>query len=112
MWRNWATTWLWVCVLALWTLNVHAEEPYRQFLDRLKGEGLFDLALFYLDDLEKNPQVDEKFRLDIQLERANMLQEAAAGMPPRSPGRTKRLDEAEKAFRKLPCSTQRSSAPW
>ena len=47
-----------------------AEEPYRQFLEKLRNEQLFDLALGYLDDLEKNQAADAAFATEIPLERA------------------------------------------
>lgn len=75
-----------------------AEEPYRQFLEKLNTSGYHDLALVYLNDLEKGGNADPEFVKEIPLERAILLQAAAAKMSPRSPGRTKRLDEAEKVL--------------
>lgn len=78
--------------------HLYAEEPYRQFLEKLNSNGLHDLALVYLNDLEKGNYADPEFVKEIPLERAILLQAAAAKMPARSPGRTKRLDEAEKVL--------------
>ncbi len=75
-----------------------AEEPYRQFLEKLRDEKLFDLALVYLDDLSKNKQLDETFVAEMPLERAILLQRSAKAMGMRSPARATRQDEAEKAF--------------
>ncbi len=77
---------------------VVAEEPYRQFLEKLNDAGFHELALVYLDDLQKSGSSDPQFLQEIPLERAILLQSAASKMPARSPGRTKRLDEAEKAL--------------
>ncbi|MCC6510345.1 MAG: hypothetical protein IT423_14675 [Pirellulaceae bacterium] len=82
----------------IWPPTVQAEEPYRPFLEKLRSEQLFDLALYYLDDLEKTQQGDSTFLSEVPLERAVLLQESATAMGARSPGRVKRLDEAEKAF--------------
>lgn len=81
--------------------RLQAEEPYRQFLEKLRGQQMFDLALFYLDELEKNQSVDATFANEIPLERATLYQEAAATMALRSPQRATRLDEAERAFEKF-----------
>lgn len=78
--------------------TVYAEEPYRQFLEKLNENGFHDLALVYLNDLEKGGHADPQFLKEVPLERAVLLQAAASKMPARSPGRTKRLDDAEKAL--------------
>ncbi len=78
--------------------TVQAEEPYRQILEKLNENGYFNLALVYLSDLEKGGYADPAFVKEIPLERAILLQASAAKMPARSPGRNKRLDDAEKAL--------------
>ena len=78
--------------------SVCAEEPYRQFLEKLNETGYYNLALVYLNDLEKGGYADPAFVKEIPLERAILLQSSASKLPARSPGRSKRLDEAEKAL--------------
>lgn len=78
--------------------TVNSEEPYVQFLEKLRDQRLYDLALSYLDDLQKNNQVAAQFRTEAPLERARLLQESAASMGPKSSMRASRLDEAERAF--------------
>ena len=81
--------------------SAQAEEPYRQFLEKLRSEQLYDLALGYLDDLEKSQATDRQFAVEIPLERARLYQESAAAMGARSPLRTTRLDDAERAFQRF-----------
>ncbi|MGN6136681.1 MAG: hypothetical protein ACTHOU_19535, partial [Aureliella sp.] len=78
-----------------------AEEPYRQFLEKLRQEQLFDLALVYLDDLEKNQSADAAFAVEIPLERARLFQGSALTMGLQSPQRAARLDDAKNAFERF-----------
>lgn len=75
-----------------------AEEPYRQFLEKLRTERLYDLALSYLDDLAKSPSVEPEFVTEIPLERAMLLEASALTMGQRSPQRETVLDQAKQAF--------------
>ncbi len=47
--------------------SVQAEEPYRQFLEKLNENGFHNLALVYLNDLEKGGQADATFSKEIPL---------------------------------------------
>lgn len=75
-----------------------AEEPYRQFLEKLRAERMYDLALSYLDDLAKNATVDPEFATEIPLERAIFLEASALTMGQKSPQRAAVLDQAKQAF--------------
>ncbi len=79
----------------------HAEEPYQRFLQKLRDEQLFDLALTYLSDLEAAPQVSRQFKSEIDLERGLLRYQSAATLSPQSPLRPGKLNEAESNLRKF-----------
>lgn len=54
-----------------------AAEPAERFLERLRGEGYFELAVRYLDRLEEYPGVPAEFTETVELERAHVLTAAA-----------------------------------
>lgn len=78
-----------------------AAEPYQRFLEKLRTERLFDLALVYLDDLQDEPKVSREFKSEIALERGMLLYSASALMPVQNPQRAGKLDSAEKAIREF-----------
>ncbi len=78
-----------------------AEEPYQRFLQRLKEEQLFDLALLYLEDLEANPRTSAEFKADVDLEKGLLLYQAAASLPNRNANRDGKLDAAEDSIREF-----------
>ena len=78
--------------------SVRAEEPYERFLQKLRDEQLFDLALVYLGDLQTKPNVSGQFKANIELERGLLLYQAAAVMPAIKPERPQKLDDAEAAL--------------
>lgn len=88
-----------VLLLGSGSLRVNAEEPYKLFLEKLRNERLFDLALVYLSELEDEPNVSEDFKSVISLERGILLYSAAAQMAPQNPQRPLKLDQAEAAIR-------------
>ncbi len=81
--------------------ETRGEEPYQRFLDRLRNEKLFDLALVYLSDLEANPYVTEEYKTQIPLERGILFYNAAAVMSAKNPLRAAKLDKAEQAMREF-----------
>ncbi len=89
---------LWCCLLLAFTPCARADEPYERFLQKLRDEQLFDLALVYLNDLQDKPNVSGKFKADIELERGLLLYQAAAIMPASKPERPQKLDDAEAAL--------------
>ena len=99
---NWQTTMATAC-LGLWLFSyngtLHGEEPYQRFLEKLKSEQLFDLALVYLNDLEDEPNVSEDFKAVIALERGMLMYSAAAQMSSQNAQRPVKLDQAEAAIR-------------
>lgn len=81
--------------------SVRAEEPYQRFLQKLRDERLFDLALVYLEGLESQPGVGPEFKLEAELEKGLLLFQSAALMPPSNAERADRLDRAEAALREF-----------
>lgn len=81
------------------TSNLVAEEPYKLFLEKLRNERLFDLALVYLSDLEDEPNVSDDFKAVISLERGILLYSAATQMTAQNAQRPVKLDQAESAIR-------------
>ena len=101
-------TWRWQSTIAtaclgLWLFScngtLQGEEPYQRFLEKLKSEQLFDLALVYLNDLEDEPNVSEDFKAVIALERGMLMHSAAAQMSSQNAQRSVKLDQAEAAIR-------------
>ena len=77
--RTFLATTLWVILTAITTLSLQAEEPVVEFLDALRGKGLFDLADAYLEKMETSPLAEEKFKERIPIERAeNLIQSYSA----------------------------------
>ncbi len=79
--------------------SVKGDEPYQRFLEKLKSEQLFDLALLYLNDLEDEPNVSEDFKAVMALERGMLMYSAAAQMSAQNGQRSVKLDQAEAAIR-------------
>jgi len=88
-----------VLLLGFGSENVSAEEPYKLFLEKLRNERLFDLALVYLSDLEDQPNVSDEFKSVILLERGMLLYSAASQMSTQNAQRPVKLDQAEAAIR-------------
>ncbi len=81
--------------------NANAGEPYRRFLQKLREERLFDLALVYLEDSQKRSGVDQEFLSAVELERALLYFDSALLLSPKAPQRAEKLNETEKNLRKF-----------
>ncbi|HAC90683.1 MAG TPA: hypothetical protein DCF63_08625 [Planctomycetaceae bacterium] len=79
----------------------HGAEPYERFVERLREQGYYDLALNYLDDMSQRPALPAEFRESIELERSLLWFQSANSLGPKSPQRAERLDQAETALRKF-----------
>lgn len=93
-----------VACLALPALAVAplaAEEPYQRFLEKLRDQQLFGLALTYLDHQQDKPNLPAEFKADLQLERGLLLYQAAANLPSNNSQRPQKLDEAEVALQQF-----------
>jgi hypothetical protein len=93
--------------LALWLglvsagYSIRAEEPHQRFIKQLREERLFDLALVYLDDIQKRPSLDAEFRKVVDLERALLFLNAASQLSPKTPQRGEKLEKSEAFLRKF-----------
>lgn len=88
-----------LCLFGNGVLPAGAEEPYKLFLEKLRNERLYDLALVYLSDLEDAPDISDDFKSVILLERGILLYSAASQMSPQNAQRPVKLDQAETAIR-------------
>ena len=52
---------------------VNADEPAKQFLDALRENGYYDVALDYLDSIEQSDLITDGFREALSFERAETL---------------------------------------
>ena len=52
---------------------VNGEEPAEAFLEALRENGYYDVALEYLDDLEKGDLISKEFRSSLPFEKAEIL---------------------------------------
>lgn len=88
-----------ITVLTLCPLCLRSEEPYERYLEVLREQQLYDLALVYLDELEGKRGVDDVFKSEIELERGMLQYLTAAKLSPANPERSGRLDAAEQSLR-------------
>lgn len=73
----------------------HADEPAAEFVNALRNQGYYDVALEYLADIKDDPLVSGKFRKTIPYERASTLIDQVATMRDRDQIENQ-LDEAQK----------------
>ncbi len=74
-----------------------ANEPAEEFLNALRERGYYDLALTYVDRLQRNPRTPSEIKEDLPYQRGLVLVEAARGS--RDPVvRQRFLGRAEKAL--------------
>ena len=86
-------------ILLVWgvTTPVGAVEPAKAFLDALRQQGYYQVALDYLDTVPDNPAVPIQFKENLQYERGVTLVEGARFQ--RDPAlRDKWLDEGQKVL--------------
>lgn len=79
--------------------RLQSEEPYMRFLQRLRDEQHYDLAIVYLDQLDGSNLVGPEFAVDAAIERGLLLYQTAASMPESNPVRESKLSEAESVLR-------------
>ena len=75
--------------------EVHAEEPCQAFLEALREERLFDVAIEYLDAMENSPLAPPEFRERIALHKVAVLLDEA-GLIRDDARLTAQLDRTEK----------------
>lgn len=77
------------------TSAIHGQEPAKAFVDALRDNGYYDLAIDYLDDLEQGDLIDDSFRRRISLEKAETLIQSVSKI--RDPEKWEaRLSQAQK----------------
>ncbi len=77
-----------------------SEEPAKAFLDRLISKKYYDVALDFLDELEKSPSTPPELKSEVQLQRARTIFRSTELI---SPGAAleKRFDECAAAYAKF-----------
>jgi len=92
--------WIFSCFLAAWpaSQDIRAEEPASRFVERLREEGLFDVASKYLDIYGKNGWLPDSMRRDAPLERLMIIQDSLA-VSRTTKERDERLAALENGFR-------------
>ena len=60
-------------IIAVFPWYSGAQEPAQEFVQALRDNGYYDLAIKYLDDVEKGNLIDQSFRARIPLEKAETL---------------------------------------
>lgn len=75
-----------------------AEEPVKPFLEKLKQDRLYDVALRYLDIEEKKGRLPEAIKVDLPLERI-LLMQASLSLPQNASELEAKLDGIEKTIR-------------
>ena len=78
--------------------SLFGEEPYERFLEKLRDERLFDLAIVYLDQLDSRPGLKPEMKSGIELERGLLLYQSAAILPGNHAERKQKLDDAERSL--------------
>lgn len=76
--------------------SLPAEEPAQAFLDALRENGYYDVAIDYLTDLEKSNLISEEFRSVIPFEKAETLIGSTTNMRGDLTKIEARLDQAQK----------------
>ena len=80
-------------LLVIISAPVYAVEPYQEFLAGLRDRGYHDYAIFYLQELEKKPNLSKEIKDLIPYEKAmTYLDAASRGSRPQE--RNKQLDQA------------------
>ncbi len=106
-----------ICVSILLTPGIAglgiAEEPTKLFLERLRDDRLYDVALKYLEISEKRNRLPASLQEDLQLEKVILLQQSISMLPTTS-AREERIGQVEQelqAFLKsAPSHPRRSEA--
>jgi len=91
-----------IAVLSLSVLasSLHAAEPAEEFLTGLREKGFYDLALAYIDRMEKSNLAPQEFKESIGFEKARTMI-LAARLERDLPKREQQLDEAQTVLREF-----------
>ncbi|MEZ6056283.1 MAG: hypothetical protein R3C01_06220 [Planctomycetaceae bacterium] len=88
---------VWVGILLLLTPSVRAAEPFLEMVQGLRGRGLYDYALYYLDQMEASPRTTPENKALIPFERGITLRDGARQIV-LAERQLKQLDAAAAAF--------------
>jgi tetratricopeptide (TPR) repeat protein len=77
-----------------------AEEPAREFLEKLRERGYYDIAVEYLDNIQNNPLVPPSFREVVLYEKGLTLVESSRRQRDMAV-REKQLDQAQQMFKQF-----------
>ncbi|XZE36139.1 hypothetical protein SH501x_001695 [Pirellulaceae bacterium SH501] len=77
-----------------------AEEPAKRFLERLREEQLFDVAVQYLEISEKKNRIPESLKADLPLEKIGLLQDSILTLqkPDQIEVRMQQIEEQLRSF--------------
>ena len=75
--------------------NLHAQEPCQQFVDALRDQRMFDVAIDYLDEMSTSPLASPEFKERIALHKVAVLLDEA-GLIRDNKRLTTQLDQTEK----------------
>lgn len=101
------SSWLTCLAIACGTLSVStsgsrlfAEEPAKRFLERLREERLYDVAVQYLEISEKKNRIPESLKADLPLEKIGLLQDSVLTLqkPDQIDARMKQIEEQLRSF--------------
>lgn len=101
------SSWLTCLAIACGTASVSpsgprlfAEEPAKRFLERLREERLFDVAVQYLEISEKKNRIPESLKSDLPLEKVGLLQDSILTLqkPDQIEARMKQIEEQLRSF--------------
>lgn len=85
------------CALWLHSRPASAEEAYERFLEGLKEQGLFDVALDYIDQMRDSPLITEAQKQELPFDEGRLLV-ANARAENDAAAKTKLLDQARDRF--------------
>jgi len=86
-----------LALCAALALPSQAAEPFREFLDGLRGRDLHDVALDYIEQCRTNPSIDDETRVTLDFEQGRLLVEGARSIRDIQ-RRTNQLDTARAKF--------------
>lgn len=94
-------------ILSVWAILLciapasFAEEPFERFLQKLRDEQLFDLALEYLKQQSASTDASPQFKASLQFEEGLLHYQSASRLGFSNPKRAIKLNDAENAIRRF-----------
>ena len=69
-----------IVLIAVAGVNLCAEEPCERFLQSLRDNGYYDVAIDYLDEMESSPLASTRFKQTLPFEKAQTLISSTSGI--------------------------------